>query len=91
MKSYIIKALLLGVLVTFNLPEVAAQRMGNQAPGRSGTPPGKSGHAPGQSKPNKPTGVPIDGGAGILLAAGAAYGLKKLRDYRVNSKRENQG
>ena len=24
--------------------------------------------------------VPIDGGASVLLAAGAAYGLKKLRD-----------
>ncbi|MCC2547768.1 hypothetical protein LJY25_15050 [Hymenobacter sp. BT175] len=26
-----------------------------------------------------PTAVPIDGGAGLLLAAGAAYGLRRLR------------
>ena len=30
---------------------------------------------------------PIDGGLGILLGAGAAYGAKKLRDKR---KRNNQ-
>ena len=30
--------------------------------------------------PNNPT--PIDGGLGILLAAGAAYGIKKYRDTR---------
>ncbi|MEJ8800550.1 PID-CTERM protein-sorting domain-containing protein [Pontibacter sp. H249] len=38
---------------------------------------------------NKPGGVPIDGGASLLLAAGAAYGLKKVRDYRNSSKSEN--
>lgn len=27
-------------------------------------------------------GVPFDGGIGILLAAGAAYGLKKLHDKK---------
>ena len=30
---------------------------------------------------------PIDGGLGLLLGAGAAYGAKKLRDHR-NRKRE---
>ena len=29
-----------------------------------------------------PTAVPIDGGASLLLAAGAAYGLKRLRAAR---------
>jgi hypothetical protein len=29
-----------------------------------------------------PTAVPIDGGAGWLLAAGAGYGIKKLRERR---------
>ncbi|WP_374729165.1 PID-CTERM protein-sorting domain-containing protein [Rufibacter psychrotolerans] len=29
-----------------------------------------------------PTGVPIDGGASLLLAAGAGYGIKMLRDRR---------
>ncbi len=35
--------------------------------------------------PNQPpaTAVPIDGGAGLLLAAGAAYGLKRLRNRRA--------
>ena len=28
----------------------------------------------------KPPGVPIDGGLAILLAAGAVYGIKKLRE-----------
>lgn len=29
-----------------------------------------------------PPQTPIDGGLGILLVAGAAYGTKKLRDHR---------
>jgi hypothetical protein len=29
-----------------------------------------------------PSTVPIDGGVGFLLAAGAAYGAKKINDYR---------
>ena len=32
---------------------------------------------------------PIDGGLGLLLGAGAAYGAKKLRDYRNNSRKED--
>lgn len=31
--------------------------------------------------------VPVDGGLSILAAAGVAYGVKKLRDYR---KKKNQ-
>ncbi|MEL7148167.1 MAG: hypothetical protein AAFO69_17465 [Bacteroidota bacterium] len=31
--------------------------------------------------PNPPA-TPIDGGTGLLLAAGIAYGLKKLRDQK---------
>lgn len=30
-----------------------------------------------------PTGVPLDGGASLLLASGVAYGLKRLRDRRA--------
>jgi hypothetical protein len=33
--------------------------------------------------PAAPTGVPIDGGASLLLASGAAYGLRKLRQRRA--------
>ena len=32
--------------------------------------------------PPPPTAIPVDGGASILLAAGAAYGAKKYHDYR---------
>jgi hypothetical protein len=31
---------------------------------------------------------PIDGGLGLLLGAGAAYGAKKLRDYRRKQQEE---
>lgn len=30
----------------------------------------------------EPTAVPIDGGAGLLLAGGVAYGLRQLRQRR---------
>ncbi|MCB2377583.1 hypothetical protein LGH70_08315 [Hymenobacter sp. BT635] len=39
--------------------------------------PGTGGPRPGA------TNAPIDGGASLLLAAGAAYGLKKLRSRRA--------
>lgn len=32
--------------------------------------------------PGKPTQTPIDGGLGLLAAAGGAYAVKKLRDIR---------
>ncbi|PLX09029.1 MAG: hypothetical protein C0596_04315 [Marinilabiliales bacterium] len=41
-------------------------------------PPGDPGGDPGAGDP--PVGAPIDGGAVVLLIAGAAYGIKKLRD-----------
>lgn len=40
------------------------------------------------AQPNLPgQPAPIDGGVGFLLAAGAAYGVKKYRDH----KRDDQG
>ena len=33
--------------------------------------------------PSAPTPAPIDGGASLLLASGAAYGLRKLRQRRA--------
>ena len=36
----------------------------------------------GGPQPGAPTAVPIDGGASLLLAAGAAYGLKRLREAK---------
>jgi len=32
--------------------------------------------------PDKPNQVPIDGGLGLLAAAGGAYAIKKLRDSK---------
>lgn len=46
------------------------------------TEPGSGGPTPGPVTP-PPTGVPIDGGASLLLAGGAAYGLRKLRQRRA--------
>lgn len=34
------------------------------------------------SDPEDAAGVPIDGGLSVLLAAGAGYGAKKIRDHR---------
>ena len=36
------------------------------------------------SLPATPPQVPIDGGLGLLAAAGGAYAIKKLRDKRKN-------
>ncbi|WP_164891026.1 PID-CTERM protein-sorting domain-containing protein [Botryobacter ruber] len=48
------------------------------------------GGRPGNLGPSRAgrTGVPIDGGAGLLLAAGAAYGLKKVHEMRKGKKQE---
>ncbi|WP_400192142.1 PID-CTERM protein-sorting domain-containing protein [Hymenobacter sp. B81] len=53
------------VLLTLLCCSSLAQAQGN---------PGSGGPEPGQ-----PTAVPLDGGASLLLAAGAAYGLRRLR------------
>jgi len=37
---------------------------------------------------NNPSPIPIDGGVSLLLAAGAAYGVKKVRDSRKAKKEE---
>lgn len=43
--------------------------------------PGSGGPTP--VTPTQPTETPIDGGASLLVAAGAAYGLKRLRAART--------
>jgi hypothetical protein len=45
-------------------------------PGQTGTP------GPGNGNNQTPVGAPIDGGMGILLALGVAYGSKKLYNLR---------
>ena len=54
-----------------------------QPPG--GPPPG--GQVPGGTGPPcwDPQCVPIDGGLGFLIAAGAVLGAKKIRDYKKQS------
>ncbi|RAK70534.1 PID-CTERM protein-sorting domain-containing protein [Hymenobacter edaphi] len=42
--------------------------------------PGSGGPEPGT--PAEPTAVPLDGGASLLLAGGAAYALNRLRKRR---------
>jgi len=47
----------------------------------------------GQPGPPDPSGdpdLPIDGGVGILLAAGIGYGIKKIREER-NRKNQQAG
>ncbi|REE00385.1 PID-CTERM protein-sorting domain-containing protein [Marinoscillum furvescens] len=39
---------------------------------------------PAMAQPSGPPATPIDGGLSILLAAGGAYGIKKLHDHRKN-------
>ena len=34
------------------------------------------------AQPPAPPATPIDGGVGLLLAAGAAYGLKKIKSQK---------
>ncbi|HQW85160.1 MAG TPA: hypothetical protein PK987_11880 [Ferruginibacter sp.] len=38
--------------------------------------------------PPDPNDIPIDGGLSLLLAAGAAYGAKKYRDYKKHAEEE---
>ena len=41
--------------------------------------------ADGGPAPQTPTGVPLDGGASLLLAGGLAYGLRRLRKRRAGA------
>ncbi len=39
--------------------------------------------------PGDPSPIPVDGGISILLATGAAYGVKKVRDARKSKAEGN--
>jgi hypothetical protein len=43
---------------------------------------GMSDNPPPPFNPGDPSPIPVDGGVSLLLAAGAAYGIKKVRDNR---------
>ncbi|PVY38691.1 PID-CTERM protein-sorting domain-containing protein [Pontibacter virosus] len=57
------------------------------AQGRNIDRPSRNGDTPGRNK--GATGVPLDGGVAVLLTAGTAYGIKKLRDYRKSNRSNN--
>ncbi|WP_460585930.1 PID-CTERM protein-sorting domain-containing protein [Hymenobacter arcticus] len=65
------RLLLAGALLVGSVATSHAQLPGNG--GTTGTPP----------PPQNPTAVPLDGGASLLLAAGVAYGVKRLRRRRA--------
>ena len=44
-----------------------------------------------QTGPPDPQDTPIDGGLSLLIAAGAAYGVKKYRDGRKKEVEEGKG
>jgi len=73
----IIKILIAAFLLSFGISTWA------QAPP---PPPGNAqtggGGSPGPIGGNNPAGAPIDGGPGILMAIGLAYGIKKLYQVR---------
>ena len=70
MKSFLLTKLLPALVLTFTFSSLA---LAQQDPDSGGTSP---------LDPASPTGVPIDGGASLLLAGGVAYGIKKLRNRR---------
>lgn len=72
------KILLLFLALTCFGGEAQAQAPGDDPSGE----PGGGGPPPPPPDGTDPTAVPIDGGAGWLLAAGAGYGIKKLRERR---------
>jgi len=69
MKKYIISLIIIAIAIF-----VPALMFGQPF-----DPPGGTG---GGGPITDPAGVPIDGGLGFLIAAGVAYGGKKLRDKR---------
>jgi hypothetical protein len=66
-------AFMMGLIFTFIIAEAYSQGRSQSAPGR----------AKSEATKGKGSSVPIDGGVGLLLAAGAAYGLKRIRDQKL--------
>ncbi|WP_208129706.1 MULTISPECIES: PID-CTERM protein-sorting domain-containing protein [unclassified Hymenobacter] len=66
--SFALRAVVLGSLLV-------AGRAATAQPGNGGT-------TGGPGAPAAPTAVPLDGGAGLLLASSLAYGLRRLRRPR---------
>ena len=67
------KKLALLVAVFSMVAMAAVAQPGNEPPG---------GPDPNGPDPLDPTEVPVDGGASLLLVAGASYGARKLKQFR---------
>ncbi len=78
MKKIIIFTVILATIML--LPEFAIEMFAQP----SGPPVGTGGGSP----IGDPAGVPIDGGLGFLLAAGVAYGGKKMKDRKKSKSRK---
>lgn len=66
---------ILGFILTFYIGDAFSQGRSQSAPGMAKSEAKKS--------KGKGTSVPIDGGATLLLAAGAAYGMTKIREKKI--------
>jgi hypothetical protein len=77
MKTFTKALTTLAILLTINLFTI---NLPAQTP-----PPPNGGGNPGNGNTPVGGGAPITGGIGILLALGAAYGGKKVYDYRKKS------
>jgi hypothetical protein len=73
----LIRSLMVGMILLAVVSASHAQGPGTSGLENGATGPDGSGGA----------GVPIDGGLGFMIAAGASYGLKKIRDHRKRSKK----
>ncbi|QIL75322.1 PID-CTERM protein-sorting domain-containing protein [Hymenobacter sp. HDW8] len=91
MKQLGLKAMLLfGLALLLSASDGFAQGRGNNKDngnsgrGNSGNNgnPGRGNSGKNDKKEKEGRGVPLDGGTTLLLAAGAAYGLKRLNDSR---------
>jgi hypothetical protein len=77
-EGYIYRAFLVLVGVAFEVALFA------QPPG--GPPPGGGGSAGSTPPCWQPECIPVDGGLGFLLVAGAALGAKKINDHRKKTR-----
>ena len=80
--SYSIKAIFRGLVLGMVLIILPCVIQADPPPGPGGNPTGGGG--------GTPVGAPIDGGLGILLAMGAAYGGKKLYQARTEKKAQKE-
>lgn len=84
-----IKTYLIVLMIGLVLPVVLTAQQDPNQPFQQDPPAGNT--QPDTGGPNPPNDAPIDGGLSLLLAAGAAYGVKKYRDGRKKVDEEKEG